>query len=118
MNIETEALGPEQVLIVLAGRLDIEGTAQIETAAFSAVSSHARATLVDLSATPFVASIGIRLLLSNAKALSRRGGRMILFGAIPAVEKVLLTTGVGELATLVATRAEADATLASASAAS
>ncbi|MDI4665056.1 STAS domain-containing protein [Xanthobacter autotrophicus] len=117
MNIETHALGPEQVLIVLDGRLDIDGTAQIEVA-FSAVSSHARATLVDLSATPFVASIGIRLLISNAKALARRGGRMIIFGAEPEVEKVLLTTGVGELATLVATRAEADAALASAGAAS
>ena len=111
MNIETHALGPEQILIVLSGRLDIEGTAQIETA-FSAVSSHAKATLVDLSATPFVASIGIRLLLSNAKALARRGGRLIIFGAEPPVEKVLLTTGVGELATLVATRADAEAALA------
>ncbi|MFG1350653.1 STAS domain-containing protein [Xanthobacter autotrophicus] len=117
MNIETHALGPEQVLIVLDGRLDIEGTAQIEVA-FSAVSSHAKATLVDLSATPFVASIGIRLFISNAKALARRGGRLIVFGATPTVKDVLLTTGLGELATLVATRADADAALAAADATS
>ena len=86
MNIETHALGPEQVLIVLAGRLDIEGTSQIEVA-FSAVSSH-------------------------AKALARRGGRLILFGAAPTVVEVLLTTGLGELATVVATRADAEAALA------
>ncbi|MET3354924.1 UNVERIFIED_ORG: stage II sporulation protein AA (anti-sigma F factor antagonist) [Xanthobacter viscosus] len=117
MKIETHALGPEQVLIMLDGRLDIEGTAQIEVA-FSAVSSHAKATLVDLSATPFVASIGIRLFISNAKALARRGGRLILFGAAPTVEEVLLTTGLGELATVVATRADADAALATLGAAS
>ncbi|MFG1181059.1 STAS domain-containing protein [Xanthobacter versatilis] len=114
MNIETHALGPEQVLIVLDGRLDIEGTAQIEVA-FSAASSHAKATLVDLSAMPYVASIGIRLFISNAKALTRRGGRLILFGAEPTVERILLTTGLGDLATVVATRADADAALATAS---
>ncbi|MFG1306366.1 STAS domain-containing protein [Xanthobacter autotrophicus] len=117
MKIETHALGPEQVLIVLDGRLDIEGTAQIEVA-FSAVSSHAKATLVDLSATHFVASIGIRLFISNAKALARRGGRLVLFGATPVVEEVLLTTGLGALATVAATRAEAEAALASAGAVS
>lgn len=111
MHIETQALGPDQVLVILSGRLDISGAAEIENE-FSAVTSHAKVALVDLSATTYIASIGIRLLLVNARALSRRGGRLIAFGAAPAVEKVLLLTGLGDLAKVVATREEAEAALA------
>lgn len=106
MKIETTPLGPDQVLIILNGRLDIAGAAEIETQ-FSAVSSHAKAAIVDLTATPFVASIGIRLLLANAKALSRRGGRMIVFGCDPQVEKVLRSTGVDNLIPILPTKEDA-----------
>jgi len=115
MKLASEALGPNQILITLSGRLDIQGAAEIETA-FSAVASHATVALVDASDISFLASIGIRLIISNAKALARRGGRMIVFGATPPVEKVLYATGVGDLTTMVATRAEADAALAAAGA--
>lgn len=106
MQIETTNLGPGQILITLTGRLDIAGAAEIETA-FTAQASHAKAALVDLAGVPFLASIGIRLLLTSAKALHRAGGRMVIFGSDHQVEKVLLTTGVGELTDIVATREEA-----------
>lgn len=106
MNLESSELGPGKLLIALSGRLDIAGAAEIETA-FSALASHAQVTLVDLSQVPFVASIGIRLLLANAKALYKRGGKMVLFAAVPDVERVLLITGVGELAEIVSSRDDA-----------
>ncbi|QRG05397.1 STAS domain-containing protein [Xanthobacter dioxanivorans] len=106
MKLESATLGPGQILITLDGRLDIAGAAEIETT-FSALVSHAQAALVDMAGVPFLASIGIRLILVNAKGLYRRGGRLVLFGADPQVEKVLLMTGVGELTTIVATREEA-----------
>lgn len=107
MKIDSTPLGPGQILITLSGRLDIAGAAEIENN-FSALASHADVALVDMAGVTFLASIGIRLLLSNAKALYRRGGRMVLFGSDHQVEKVLLTTGVGELTDIVATREEAD----------
>lgn len=106
MNISSTPLAPDQVLITLEGRLDIAGASEIETP-FSAMVSHVRVALVDLAGVPFLASIGIRVLLLNAKALYRRGGRMVLFGADPQVERVLLMTGVGELAGVVATKEDA-----------
>lgn len=115
MKIEIRALNPDVALIILSGRLDIAGAAEVEKE-FGAAAAQSNAALIDLSATPFMASIGIRLLLANAKTLRRRSGRMVLFGCDPQVEKVLRSTGVDQLISIVATRdaalAEVGATVA------
>lgn len=103
MHIEITSLAPEIALIALSGRLDIAGAAQVE-AEFAEQVARSRVVVVDLSQTPFVASIGIRLLLANAKALSRRDGSMLLCGCDPQVERVLRSTGVDQLIALVSTR--------------
>lgn len=106
MKIERTSLGPDLLLVSLDGRLDIAGAAQVEPD-FKAVCAEARVLLVDLSRTPFMASIGIRLLLAGAKGLHKKGGEMRLFACDPQVEKVLRATGVDQLVTIHATRDEA-----------
>jgi anti-anti-sigma factor len=49
---------------------------------------------VDLSGVEFLASIGIRLLTSNAKSLASRGGKMALLKPTPDVLSVLEITGI------------------------
>lgn len=107
MKLDSTPLEPGQIVISLAGRMDIAGAAEIETV-FSALVSHAHVALVDMAGVTFLASIGIRLILANAKSLHKRGGTLVLFNCDPQVERVLLTTGVGELTEIVATRADAD----------
>lgn len=106
MKIETAPLGQNMILTTLTGRLDIAGAAEIEVP-FSAMTHDISVAVVDLSGVSFLASIGIRLLLSNAKALSRRDGHMILFGCDPQVEKVLRSTGVDQLIAIVSTKEDA-----------
>lgn len=106
MKIEKQLLGPDLVLVILDGRLDIAGAAQVEPA-FKGACAEAQTLLVDLGRTPFMASIGIRLLLAGAKELRRRGGAMQLFACDPQVEKVLRATGVDQLVSIHATRDEA-----------
>ena len=106
MKIETRPLGPDGVLVALAGRLDVAGVPKVE-AAFNAVSAQHRLAIVDMSQIPYIASIGIRLLLANAKTLSRRGGRLILCGCDPQVEKVLRSTGLDQLIPLLKSQDEA-----------
>lgn len=106
MKIEKKSLGPDLVLVVLDGRLDIGGAAQVEPE-FKAACAEAQVLLVDLSGTPFMASIGIRLLLAGAKGLHRKGGVMRLFACDPQVEKVLRATGVDQLVSIYGTRDEA-----------
>lgn len=106
MKIESKTLGPDLVLVALDGRLDIASVAQVEPA-FKAACDTANVVLVDLSHIPFMASIGIRLLLASAKGLRKKGGAMGLFACDPQVEKVLRATGVDQLISIHATRDDA-----------
>jgi anti-anti-sigma factor len=84
--------------IRLSGRLDVQGTDAIETRFSALAASAQRRVVVDLSAVSFLASMGIRALISAAKAQQRRGGRLVLcVGGNTPVAKVLETAGVGSL---------------------
>jgi anti-anti-sigma factor len=83
-------------LVHLAGRLDIAGASAIDLR-FSALSGSRRALIVDLSNVSFLASMGIRLLLTGAKTVSAKGGRMVLLKPDAEVEKVLATAGIDTL---------------------
>lgn len=95
--------------ITLTGRLDTAGADEIATR-FAALSATAnRRVVVDLTSVSFLASIGIRALISNAKALQQRGGRMVLLvGNNPVVTSTLEAAGVDTLIPLFADPAEAD----------
>lgn len=84
--------------IRLSGRLDIPGIDAVSaTFAELAMSRHSR-VVVDLSGVSFLVSFGIRELITNAKAIQKRGGRMLIFvGDNQAVHKTLQTTGIDTL---------------------
>ena len=109
MAITHEDVGESFRRIALSGRLDGRGTEEI-AAAFAALATGAqRPVIVDLSAASFLASIGIRAVLSNAKTLQQSGGRMVLYvGANPAVTKTLEATGIDALIPMFADAAEAE----------
>lgn len=79
--------------IKLVGRLDINGTNAIDNPFTFATSTSSTPVLVDMSEVEFLASIGMRMLLSNAKAVSRRGGKMVLLQPTPLVREALVTAG-------------------------
>jgi anti-sigma B factor antagonist len=95
--------------ISLNGRLDIEGSEAIALKFTALTATAARRVVVDLTGVTFLASIGIRSLISNAKALQQRGGRMVLLvGGNVAVAKSLDATGIGAVIPLFADAAEAE----------
>jgi anti-anti-sigma factor len=65
--------------IALSGRLDIPGTDEIATKFAALSATGKRRVVVDLTGISFLSSIGIRALLSSAKALLQKDGRMVLF---------------------------------------
>jgi anti-anti-sigma factor len=81
-------------LIKLIGKLDIIGTAEIETKFAGYCSGDKVRVVVDLSEVDFLASIGIRLLTLTAKSVTSRGGKMVLLNPLPAVHNVLEITGI------------------------
>jgi len=84
--------------IFISGRLDTQGADAIATK-FAAMSvSDSRRVVVDLTQVSFLASIGVRAIISNAKALQGRKGKMVLHvGNNESVAKTLTTTGIDKL---------------------
>ncbi len=84
--------------ISLNGRLDIPGTSAISTQFAALAAANGKCVIVDLAAVTFLASIGIRELITNAKALQKRGGKMVLLlGSNESVAKTLEATGIDTL---------------------
>jgi anti-anti-sigma factor len=79
--------------IILDGRLDIAGASAIDLR-FNVIAGSRRAIVVDLSGVSFLASMGMRLLVTGAKTAASKGGRMVLLAPDANVEKVLMTAGI------------------------
>ena len=88
MTMELSDLPGGMVKVTLGGRLDSPGVDVIETRFVGAVTPAGKHTAVDLSGVDFVASMGIRMLISTARALSRRGGRFVVFAPQPGVREI------------------------------
>lgn len=95
--------------IRLTGRLDIPGIDAISETFTQLSEFSQRRVVVDLSAVTFLVSFGIRELITNAKLIQRRGGRMVIFvGDNQAVYKTLETTGIASLIPTFTDAAQAD----------
>jgi anti-sigma B factor antagonist len=92
MEMRVDTLDGGITRISLTGRMDYAGATEID-AGFMESANSGKFLLVDLSKVTFLASMGIRTLITTAKALKERGGKMILFGPDMMVAKVLKTSG-------------------------
>ena len=81
-------------LIKLSGKMDLIGTGKIETMFTGYCTGEDVRVIVDLSGVDYLASTGIRLLLSTFKSLSKRCGKMVLIDPTPGVKHVLEVAGV------------------------
>jgi anti-anti-sigma factor len=90
--MEVDDLDRGVTRIRLLGDLDAKGASEIDLQ-FAALSGSRGKVVVDMSGVGFLASIGIRTLLSAAKTVARRGGRLVLLDPTEAVVKVLQTCG-------------------------
>jgi len=82
--------------VVLSGRIDIAGAAQIDMP-MSIVGGTKRNVVVDLSEVEFIASLGLRSIVLSGKAVLSKKGKIVLLSPRPAVEEVITTSGVDEL---------------------
>jgi anti-anti-sigma factor len=109
MPIDFEDSNNDLRYIRLSGRLDILGTGEVETKFAALAASSERRVVVDLTGVSFLASIGIRAIITNAKAQHQRGGRMVLFvGDNATVTKTLEATGIDALVPMFSTVVEAE----------
>jgi anti-anti-sigma factor len=106
MEIITTEIGSSGARVALSGRLDIVG-AEVVALPLATLAGAKKGLIIDMSAVSFIASIGIRHLVSAAKAQSRRGGRLVLLNPNSLVVEVLTTSGLTNLLPIVHSETEA-----------
>src|SRR5215831_14809555 len=106
MEMQHDDLGDVK-RVVLVGRLDTKGVGIVETSFGAAIVPNGKNTIVDISQVTFLASMGIRMLISTTRALSRKGGRIALYGATPAVREVIDTAALTDIIPLADSEDEA-----------
>lgn len=98
MEVSEELLEGGIIKINLSGRMDTAGVTQHADIRFAGMCAAPRTAIaVDLSDVSFLASVGIRSLVSNAQAVVRRGGKFVLLNPAPNVTRVLEMAGLLEL---------------------
>ena len=81
----------------LVGRLDTPGVDRIETPLTAHLVPRGGPAMIDLSQVTFIGSGGIRMFITIARALGRKGGKLVLYGAQPLVAQVFTTTSLNEI---------------------
>lgn len=93
MTFASEELEGGVTKVILDGRMDIEGSAAIDLR-MNVVAGTAKKLLVDMQNVSFLGSMGLRSLVLPAQAVSRRGGKVVLFAPPKMVEDVLRASNI------------------------
>jgi anti-anti-sigma factor len=109
MHMQIGDAGEGVLNVMLVGRLDTPGVDSIETQLTAHLVPRGVRAIVDLSQVAFLGSGGIRMFITIARALNRKGGKLVLYGAQPLVAEVLQTTSLNDIVPI-----RADATAAAA----
>jgi anti-sigma B factor antagonist len=83
--------------ISLVGRLDTPGVDLIETQLTANLVPRGARAIIDLSHVSFIGSGGIRMFITVSRALGKRAGKLVLFGAQPLVAQVFETTSLNDI---------------------
>jgi anti-anti-sigma factor len=112
MKLEISDIDARNARLSVQGRLDTPGVDVIETRFVASATTAAKNILVDLTAVPILTSMGIRMLISTARAIHNKKYRMIIFGAQGIVMETLDHVSLNDVIPVVATEAQALALLA------
>lgn len=97
MELVSEALGDSLVKIALTGRFDLQGNQSIEMKMTTLAATRKAGIVIDMTNVEFLASIGMRTLITVAKAQANRGGEVVLCSLQPLVKDVLTTSGLDKI---------------------
>ncbi|MBL8077728.1 MAG: STAS domain-containing protein [Anaerolineales bacterium] len=97
MELEYSEIENGITLLKLIGILDAQGVGAIETKFAGYSTGDNTRVLVDLADVEFLTSIGIGLLVSTAKSVARRGGKLAILNPNENVRDVLQMTGIMDI---------------------
>lgn len=95
------------VHLALSGRLDMAGVREIEIPFAEHTTDPNKSILLDMTEVSFVASMGLRMLLSAAKKIHSGNGKIILINTNTMIKEVLKLAGIESLLNYAANETEA-----------
>jgi anti-anti-sigma factor len=93
--------------LALTGRLDVAGMHAVDIKFHGYTAARRKPTLVDLSGLEFISSLGMGMLISCAKSLSRYKARLVLLNPTPQVNEALRAVGTDQVIPIVTSVDEA-----------
>jgi len=97
-TISHDDIGEDLRRIVISGRLDTPGTKLVSPQLAEWIATPRKGVVIDLAGVELLTSTGIGALITSAKAVKGRGGRLVLVtGDSPGVLFSLKTSGVDHL---------------------
>ena len=94
-------------VLAVAGELDLYTAPQLRTALDRELDGGARALVLDLTATTFMDSTALGVLIAALKALEPSGGRLVVATSRPSIVKTLAITGLDRAVAVEPGRADA-----------
>ena len=93
--------------VTLVGRLDSPAVDRIETRFLASLVPAGCSAIIDLSQVDFVASMGLRMIISAARSLRSRHASLAVYGAQRPVNEVFEQVSFGKVVSVRSTEAEA-----------
>lgn len=93
MELVISPLNDSAQLVKLTGRLDAKGITEIDQDLTVNLVAAGKSAIIDLSDVTFLASIGMRLLISAARGVSAKNKQLVLLSPQPLVREALVTAG-------------------------
>ena len=93
--------------VVMVPRFDAYAANDVETVLRDQIAKGTKKLIVDFSQTEYIASAGLRVLLSAAKNLQKLGGQIILFSMKPFVYEVFEISGFTQIFKILDSQQEA-----------
>lgn len=110
MQIESKELDNGVTHVALSGRLDIAGAGAADMK-LSVISGSRRKVIVDLSGVTFIGSMGLRVLITAARTIAGKGGKLALLGAQAEVDRALRVSAIDSIIPMLQDMPEALATV-------
>ncbi|QSH40805.1 STAS domain-containing protein [Lentisphaerota bacterium ZTH] len=100
MDLRLLETTPFANVISFSGSLDIAGVQEIEME-FTRMTATDKSVIIDMSDVSFIASLGLRMLLSSAKRLDSGGFKMVLLNPQDSIASVLNIAGLDTIIPIV-----------------
>jgi anti-sigma B factor antagonist len=97
VSMEVTQVDDKITKVTLNGRLDTPGVDQIETRLVATLVPAGKSAIVDFSGVEFVASMGIRMLISVARGMRQRRAKLAIYNVPSLVQEIFENVGLSDI---------------------